>query len=137
MQIYQRIRALRKAKGVLAKDVAEQIGVSASAYALLETGQRRMRAEHVENISGALNVSIGELYGETPARVREAVKQGKGKHLRLINTPELRERLRPILGDQTEEVIQCFELWIRAPKGLREALVARGEEEAPSDRRPR
>ena len=137
MQIYQRIRALRKAKGVLAKDVAEQIGVSASAYALLETGQRRMRAEHVEKISGALNVSIGELYGETPARVREAVKQGKGKHLRLINTPELRERLRPILGDQTEEVIQCFELWIRAPKGLREALVARGEEEAPSDRRPR
>ena len=137
MQIYQRIRALRKAKGILAKDVAFQIGVSASAYALLETGQRRMRAEHVEKIAGALYVSIAELYGETPTQVRETVKRGRGKHLRLINTPELRERLRPILGDQTEEVVQCFELWIRAPKGLREALVARGEEEAPSGGQPR
>ncbi|MDP6778337.1 MAG: helix-turn-helix domain-containing protein [Candidatus Latescibacteria bacterium] len=129
MQIYQRIRALRKAKGVLAKDVAQEIGVSASAYALLETGQRRMRAEHVEKISKALHVSIAELYGETPTQVRKDVKRGKGKHLRLINTPELRERLRPILGDQTDEAVQCFELWIRAPKGLRDALVAGGVEE--------
>ncbi len=125
---------MRKAKGILAKDVAQEIGVSASAYALLEMGHRRMRAEHVEKIARALNVSIAELYGEAPAQAREEVKRGKGRHLRLINTPELRERLRPILGDQTEEVVQCFELWIRAPKALREALTASA---ASSDRSPR
>ena len=120
MEVYERIRALREDRGLLAKDVAKQLGVAASTYSLLERGIRRLAAEHVVKIARTLQVSVAELYGEAPSgRSRRSVADGKspqnGKHLRPINTPELREKLLPILGDLTEEVIQHCEMSVTPP----------------------
>ena len=128
MEVYERIRALRQERGILAKDVAEQIGVAASTYSLLESGKRRLAAIHVEKIARTLRMSVAELYGEAPpfARSRRSVAAGKssraGKHLRSINTPELRKKLLPILGDLTEEVIEYCELSVVAPMTAKRAL---------------
>ena len=119
MHICERIRAIRQEKGILAKDVAEHLGVAGSTYCLLETGQRRLRADHVQKIADALQVPVGELYGEDrfAGRGERGAATGKSagvdRQLRPIDTPELRRRIQPVLGDLTEEVIQCFELGIR------------------------
>ena len=107
MEVHERIRKIRESKKLLSKDVAEQLGVSASAYTLLEKGQRRLRVEHAQKIAKVLEVSVGELVGEEPTPA--AADPHEYRHLRRIGTPELRKRLKPIVGDRTEEVIHCLQ----------------------------
>ena len=64
MEIWERVRGIRDAQGMLAKDVAAEIGVSRSFYTLLEGGKRRLTARHVKEISRALGVSVSEIYGD-------------------------------------------------------------------------
>lgn len=119
-----------RGKRHLAKDVAGQIGVAPSTYSLLESGGRRLSAVHVERIARALKIAVCELYGESCAT---SALEGMGepdasrrtpKHVKPINTPELREKLLPVLGDQTDEVVQCFVLGMRARKPGRSGAKA-------------
>ena len=117
--ILKRIRALRERKGIRAKDVAEAIGISRPYYTLIESGNRRLTAEQVSKIAAVLGVSVGELYGEGRA------KDGRrSNYLQPINTPELREKLRPILGDRTEDAVDCLQAWFGAPAKVKLALRA-------------
>ena len=124
MEVYERIRKIRQSKNILAKDVAKGIGVSASAYTLLEKGQRRLRVETVQKIAKVLKVSVGEICGE-----ERGPDEREYKHLKRIGTPELRKKLEPFLGKETDQVIQCFELWITASKCMSDARKSRDRED--------
>lgn len=56
------IRTLREEKGIAAKDLAEQIGLSASQMSRLESGQRRVNSEVLARIARALQVTPAEFF---------------------------------------------------------------------------
>ena len=131
-EITKRIRALRKQKGLSGAEVAQKMGISRPFYTLLEGGKRRLSAGHVEKIARILSVPVSELFGEAfPPPQKETANTGKKKpfkHLRQINTPELKERLEPLLGNHAEDFIDCFHMYARAPRKLKRVLQAFYEE---------
>ncbi|GEC77093.1 MULTISPECIES: helix-turn-helix domain-containing protein [Microbacterium] len=53
-----RIRAAREASGMLAADLAERVGLSASAYSLIENDKRNVKANEATRIARALGISV-------------------------------------------------------------------------------
>ena len=131
-EITKRIRALRKQKGLSAGEVAQKLGISRPFYSLLEGGKRRLSAGHVEKIARILGVPVSKLFGEAPPSSQEeaakADKRRPFKHLRQINTPELRKQLEPLLGNHAEDFMDCFHMYARAPGRLKRVLQAFYEE---------
>ena len=126
-QIAKRIRRTRELRGIPSTEIARQIEVSRPYYSLLETGKRRLSAEHVWKIAKVLDVSVAELYGETESRNQEEDRRsvlGSGEHMRLINPTRLRRHLRPLLRDQTEDVVDCIGMMVNSPAPLRQAVKA-------------
>ena len=60
----RRVRVIRLAKGLTGRDVAKALGISRPYYSQLEGGSRRLSAEHVWRIALALDVRVGQLFGE-------------------------------------------------------------------------
>ena len=58
-----RLKILRKRKGVSQKEIAEIIGVSNSAYGMYETGARQMNPEILKKLSDYFGVSIDTILG--------------------------------------------------------------------------
>ena len=131
--ITKRIRALRKQKGLSGEEVAQKMGISRPFYSLLEGGKRRLSAGHVQKIARILGVPVSELFGEAPLPTQEetaeAEKRKPFRYLRPINTPELKKQLEPLLGNRTEDFIDCFQMYARAPGRLKRALQAFYEED--------
>jgi len=61
-----RIREVRKARGLGLNDLAKKIGVSMSAMSKLETGQMQLTVRYLEKISKALEVSPASLLPSDP-----------------------------------------------------------------------
>ena len=75
---------------------------------------------------------VSELFGEAPPSSQEeaakADKRRPSKYLRQINTPELKKQLEPLLGNQTEDFLDCFHMYARAPGKLKRVLQTFYEE---------
>jgi transcriptional regulator with XRE-family HTH domain len=61
-----RIREVRKARGLGLNDLAKKIGVSMSAMSKLETGQMQLTVRYLEKVSKALDVSAASLLPSDP-----------------------------------------------------------------------
>ena len=59
-----RIKAIRERKELKGRDVAKALGIFRPYYSQLEGGSRRLSAEHVWRIALALDVRVGQLFGE-------------------------------------------------------------------------
>ena len=120
MDIQQRIRTLRKQRGLSAEEVAREMGISRPYYTLLEGAKRRLSAEHLEKIARVFGVSVGELYGDktSPRGMRTVGGPLKGKHVRPINAPELRKRVEPLLGDRTDDFLACYQAWVQGSESV-------------------
>ena len=117
VDIRKRIRDLRKAKGMSAKEVSEKMGISRPFYTQLEGGTRRLSVQYLEGIARALSTTVAELYSEDgvsarPSLAARAVANGG-------NSPELAEKLRPYLGDDSETAAESVRSLDRAAKTLR------------------
>ena len=66
MTIGDRIRALRKEKGLTQKELAQKLGVSASMIGQYETSVRKPKFETVEKIADALGINIMEIVDMSP-----------------------------------------------------------------------
>ncbi len=116
MEIREKIRALRKQKGLRAADIAEKVGISRSFYTLLENGKRRLTTEYLERISKALRVSPGEIYDWAPHMRRHEpdLARNSQTHIREVNVQALRETLQPFFDDQTDAVVECIHTFVVA-----------------------
>ena len=126
-EIATRIRRTREFKGLPATEIARQVGVSRPYYSLLETGKRRLSAEHVWKIARALGVSVAELYGEMDAQDRTEHRPTllrPGEHMHRINRAALHKRLRPLLREQTDDTVEWIEMMAGSPEPLRSAVKA-------------
>lgn len=100
--IRQKVKQLRKERGLRALDMAEKLGISRPFYTQIETGSRRMTAHHLIGISGALGVSIGELCGEGP--VKSIAGKRTFNHVIPVNDKRIRKILAPILAESTDDI---------------------------------
>lgn len=64
MNLSQRIRQLRLARGLTMEGLADQLGVNRSAVAHWESGKNSPRERMLRKLAEVLGVSIGELYSE-------------------------------------------------------------------------
>lgn len=120
--VRQRIRTIRKEKGLRAEDVARGIGISRPYFTQLEGGKRRLSVEHVIKIAQILKVSVSELFGESVHHVAPEA-HGAARHLKPINMPALKQKLRPLLGAQTEDAVTYLGLWFEASEDVKQALM--------------
>lgn len=58
---WEKLIALRKAKGLTQVEIAKALGLSRSAYSMYELGQREPDFEVAQRLAGALEVTIDEL----------------------------------------------------------------------------
>ena len=121
MDIRKRIRALREQKGLSADVMAHRLKISRPFYTQLEGGKRRISVEYLEGIARALNMTVAELYSESPLQSVEEPPQ-KARHLRPVNTAELRAKLEPLLGNRTADFMTCYQLWSHAPEKVKREL---------------
>lgn len=71
----QRIRELRKAKGLTQEQLAEKIGIGTSNISYIETGKFAPSIESFEKIVEALEVAPYELYMFAPLKPINEIKQ--------------------------------------------------------------
>lgn len=64
MTIGERIKEVRKAKGLKQKELAEQIGVHPVNISQFERGKRNPKLENINKIASALGILTSELLGE-------------------------------------------------------------------------
>lgn len=124
-EITRKIRALREQQGLSASVVAARLGISRPFYTLIEGGKRRLSVELLEKIAGVMGVTVAELYSnnlESSGQAATKGPRGPIRYLRPINTPELRKKLEPLLGDNTDDFVICYQLWVKAPKDLKRRL---------------
>ncbi len=63
----ERLKKIRKEKGVSQSDVAEILGISRQAYNHYETGRRDPSNESLNTLANYFSVSVDYLLGRTPA----------------------------------------------------------------------
>ena len=57
-----RIRKIRKTKGITSCYVAKKLGLTPGGYSDIERGRRKLSAERAEKIAEILDIDIGEIF---------------------------------------------------------------------------
>lgn len=66
MYDFKILKALRKRQGLTQKDVAMKLGMTQGAYQKKECGEMGISVEDIQSLSQFYDVSISEIFGETP-----------------------------------------------------------------------
>ena len=119
VDIRKRIRELRKKKGMSAKDVSERMGISRPFYTQLEGGTRRLSVQYLEGVAKALGTTVADLYREDPL---PASRASWARQMPPSRVPELAEKLRPYLGEQSETIAARLQSYSTASRNLRDEL---------------
>lgn len=64
MELFQRIKMIRQAKGVTQTFVAAETGMTISNYNMKENGKRTITALELESIAKAIGEPVGIFFGE-------------------------------------------------------------------------
>ncbi len=101
--IGQRIRRIRKARGVSQEKLAEQVGISTTHMSHIETGNTKMSLPIFASLAAALDVRTDELlYDEAPAG-RSAALTHIAELLDGCTTPQVR-----VIEDIVEAAKESF-----------------------------
>ena len=114
----QKIRSWKKEAGLKGKDVAKMARISAAYFSDISKGKQRGSIEVLARISAVFGRKVDDLFEVPP----KAAEDDEDRHLRAVDASELGQQLHPILGERTDDFVQCFQLWVKAPRALREAL---------------
>ena len=77
MEFYANLKAARKAKGLTQVEVAEQIGVTGSAYCAYESGKRHPDVAKIKMLAKILGVSGDYLLGREEQKEKTPTEIGK------------------------------------------------------------
>src|SRR5882757_293315 len=70
----QRVRHIRRSKGLTLSELAEAVGRAPSALSMLENGRREPRLSMLQSLAGALQVPLAELVSAAPPSRRAAME---------------------------------------------------------------
>ncbi|WP_438447448.1 helix-turn-helix domain-containing protein [Gorillibacterium sp. sgz5001074] len=62
VKLYERIKAIRKSKGISQTFVAEKLGMTVSSYNMKENGKRPISTDELEGIASALREPITNFF---------------------------------------------------------------------------
>ena len=117
----KRIRRWQREAGLKGLEIARSVGISAAYYSDIAKGKKRGSIEVLAKIAGLFGRMVDDLLDAEPPRSSQRGKS-RGRYLRPINTTDLKEKLEPLLGKQTDDFVDCYHLWIRAPRDLKKML---------------
>ena len=92
----QKLRAIRKAKGLTQEQVADKGGMNFKYYGAIERGEINVTLKTVSNLARILNVRMGDLFAfdlstqdkekaEVIARVAQLMKKGSKDQVKRLN----------------------------------------------------
>ena len=117
----KKIRRWQREAGLKGLQIARSTGISAAYYSDIAKGKKRGSIEVLAKIVGQLGHTLEDLLDPESQQPPPKGKSG-GKYLRPVNTTELKQKLEPLLGKQTDDFLGCYQLWIRAPRDLKNVL---------------
>jgi transcriptional regulator with XRE-family HTH domain len=104
--VAEKIKRLRKSKGLSQDDMAERLHISQSAYARIETGESHSWAAHIEKLSEILEIKPEDfLTDETNNLEQENTDQKGGMAFQFVGTINTINNLSEKLIEQYEERI--------------------------------
>lgn len=104
----QRIRKIRKEKGITLVDIAKRTGVAQATLSRIETGTMMGTVDSHEKIAEALGIGLAELYSGVDKRYeqishlakdaeRKVTKQSKDYRIELLTQESSRKKITPLL----------------------------------------
>lgn len=87
MSTGKRIKAIRKARGIQRKELAEQLGITQSTLWRWENGDRAIREDRLREIAYFLKVPVAELMGDLAVMTRDGESSNANE-----NVPSTREK---------------------------------------------
>ena len=119
MQIADKIKSRRQAKGLKPKEVAARAGLSLTYYYDIEKGRRKPNVERLDSIARALDISLGELVYDVPGAF-PLPKPPKGIPARIPVVGMVKAGKRGFFDDQGYPVGEGFDT-ISRPYDVRDA----------------
>lgn len=111
----EKIRRWQKNSGLQGKEVAKAIGISAPYYSDIRKGKQRGSIGVLAQIANVLGHSVEELFQKTKGKDIQA--------LQAVKVRDFKKALTPILGKQTDDLVNCFLVWREAPFKVKQALA--------------
>lgn len=105
MNIGERIRNIREAKGFNQKDIANELGITVQAISQYETGVRIPRMLILKGIARTLNVSLNDLLEEKTEKTEKAETPQNSITLRFLDIDKLpseREQIIKVVEEMYE-----------------------------------
>lgn len=100
------IKRIREERGLTLRDLAKQLGVSASFLSQIETGKASPSLSSLKSLADSLQVTVGGLMGEDEKVVNPVVKKnqrkvlkhmGKGIEMYLLTSSNPNKQMEPLL----------------------------------------
>jgi transcriptional regulator with XRE-family HTH domain len=113
----KKIQQWQKDSGLQGQKIAQTVGISAPYYSDIKKGKQRGSIGVLAKIAEVLGRDLNELFSSE-----------KQVEISSIKKTDLQKSLRPLLGRKTNDAVDCLDIWIKAPVGLRKALKAWAEE---------
>lgn len=99
----KRLHAIREDLGLSQAQVASQLGITQTAYALWERQSVSIKLEQIEKLSETLKVPVSYLFGEN-----EAKQRGKGPSGKLSQVLERASQLPKSQQNKIAEFVEAF-----------------------------
>ena len=108
----EKIQRWQREMGLQGKEIAKLVNVSAPYYSDIRKGKQRGSIPVLAKIANVLGRSIEDLLTEQKTEKNP------------VKITDLRKALRPLFKDETNDVIECIQLWRMAPRNFKIALRA-------------
>jgi transcriptional regulator with XRE-family HTH domain len=123
MTVHEKIRMVRKAKGLTLEDVADQLGMSINGYGDIERGDTDVNLSRLEQIAQLFEMELSELMGVNEKNVINFLGTENKGHIGTQNhctvnsdsTEQLQlkfqlEKQQLIIEQQTQEIVYLKEI---------------------------
>lgn len=111
----RRIRRWQKDAGMQGKEIAKHVDISAPYYSDIRKGKQRGSIGVLAKIADVLGHGIEDLFDIPPGQDAKALPP--------INTRELKKAVRPMLGKQSDDLVECYKIWRQAPLQFKRAMM--------------
>mgnify|MGYP001210677655 CR=1 FL=1 len=111
----RRIRRWQKDASMQGKEIAKHVDISAPYYSDIRKGKQRGSIGVLAKIADVLGHGIEDLFDTPPGQDAKAIPP--------INTRELKKAVRPMLGKQSDDLVECYKIWRQAPLQFKRAMM--------------
>ena len=125
-KFYEKLKILRKKRGLTQKEFAEMLGISQKSYSHWETGKNESNYENLSMLACIFNVSIDYLLGDYLEISKERYLKLQGGKKKILEEDELKDFCKKLPRSEFEDSERAKRVAIKA---MRVVLLALGYDE--------